>query len=175
MVRLLGISGSLRAESYNSKLVREAARVFAADEFTFADIRLPLYDADLEAQGMPAEVVRLCDQVRAAHAIVISTPEYNKNPPGVLKNALDWISRVRPVALNGKPVAVLAAAAGYAGGQRAMAGLYLMLIPFKIRLVNEAEVTAGNASTRFDAEGRLVDETLARNLQLQMTALRAAV
>jgi chromate reductase len=72
-------------------------------------------------------------------------------------------------------VAVLAAAAGYAGGQRAMAGLYLMLIPFRIRLVNEAEVTVGNASTRFDAEGRLVDETLARNLQLQMTALRAAV
>lgn len=175
MVRLLGISGSLRAGSYNSMLVREAARVFAPEAFDFADIRLPLYDADLEAQGMPPEVVRLCDQVRAADAIVISTPEYNKNPPGVLKNALDWISRVRPVALERKPVAVLAAAAGYAGGQRAMAGLYLILIPFRIRLVNEAEVAAGNASTRFDAEGRLVDAALRAGLEKQMAALKAAI
>lgn len=175
MVRLLGISGSLRAESFNSKLVHEAARLFAPDAFTFADIRLPLYDADLEARGMPAEVTRLCDQVRAADAVVISTPEYNKNPPGVLKNALDWISRVRPVALTGKPVAVVAAAAGYAGGQRAMAGLYLMLIPFDVRLVNAAEVAVGNASERFGADGRLRDETLARNLARQMEALRAAI
>ncbi len=175
MVRLLGISGSLRAESFNSKLVREAARLFAPDEFTFADIRLPLYDADLEARGVPAEVSRLCDRVRAADAVVISTPEYNKNPPGVLKNALDWISRVRPVALTGKPVAVVAAAAGYAGGQRAIAGLYLMLIPFDVRLVNTVEVAVGNASERFGADGRLQDETLARNLARQMEALRAAI
>jgi len=175
MVRLLGISGSLRAGSYNTKLVHEAARLFAPDEFVLADIRLPLYDADLEAQGMPEEVTRLCDQIRAAHAIVISTPEYNKNPPGVLKNALDWISRVHPVALTGKPVAVVAAAAGYAGGQRSMAGLYLMLIPFKVRLVNAVEVTVGNASDRFDADGRLTDELLARNLGKQMEALRAVI
>ena len=98
MVKLLGISGSLRAGSYNTMLVREAARVFAPDEFSFADLRLPLYDGDLEARGMPESVLTLCDQIRAADAIVISTPEYNKNPSGVLKNALDWVSRVRPVA-----------------------------------------------------------------------------
>ena len=138
MVKLLGISGSLRAGSYNSMLVREAARVFAPD------------------------------------AIVISTPEYNKNPSGVLKNALDWVSRVRPVPLAGKPVAVVSAAAGLAGGQRATAALYLMLIPFKVRLVAEIEVAVGNAASRFDADGRLTNERLLAALERQMAALRAA-
>jgi chromate reductase len=156
-------------------LVREAARVFGADEFTFADLRLPLYDGDLEERGMPQEVTRLCDQVRAADAIVISTPEYNKNPSGVLKNALDWISRVRPVPMVGKPVAGVSAAAGLAGGQRATAGLYLMLIPFKVRLVAEVEVAVGNASTRFDDEGRLTDERLMGALEKQIAALRAVL
>jgi chromate reductase len=175
MASLIGISGSLRKGSYNTKLVHEAARLFRPDAFVFADIRLPLFDADLEAQGMPETVTRLCDQIRAADAVVISTPEYNKNPSGVIKNALDWISRVRPVALNGKPVAVVSAAGGYAGGQRSMAAFYLMLIPFRVRLVNAVEVNVGNASERFDAEGRLTDERLLKNLETQMTALRAAI
>jgi chromate reductase len=93
----------------------------------------------------------------------------------VLKNALDWISRVRPVPLVGKPVAVVSAAAGQAGGQRATAGLYLMLIPFKVRLVAEAEVAIGNAGNRFDAQGRLSDEALAGMLEKQIQALRAAI
>jgi chromate reductase len=174
MVKLLGISGSLRAGSYNSMLVREAARLFAPDEFTFADLRLPLYDGDLEALGMPGEVTRLCDQVAAADAIVISTPEYNKNPSGVLKNALDWVSRPRPAPMVGKPVAVVSAAAGQAGGQRATAALYLMLIPFKVRLVAEVEVAVGNAGNQFDAQGRLTGEQPMMGLERQMAALRAA-
>ena len=173
MAKLLGISGSLRAGSYNSMLVREAARVFAPDEFTFANLRLPLYDGDLEAQGMPAEVLTLCQQIAAADAIVISTPEYNKNPSGVLKNALDWVSRVPPVPLVGKPVAVVSAAAGMAGGQRATAGLWLMLIPFKVRLVHEVEVGVGNAGNQFDGDGKLTDERFAAALTKQMQALRA--
>jgi chromate reductase len=174
MVKLLGISGSLRAGSYNSMLVREAARVFAPDEFVFADLRLPLYDGDLEARGIPDSVLTLCDRIGAADAIVISTPEYNKNPSGVLKNALDWVSRVRPVPLAGKPVAVVSAAAGLAGGQRATAALYLMLIPFKVRLVAEVEVAVGHADSRFGGDGRLADEKLLAALEKQMAALRAA-
>ena len=175
MAKLLGISGSLRAASYNSMLVREAARVFAPDDFTFADLRLPLYDGDLEALGMPDQVTLLCDQIRAADAIVISTPEYNKNPSGVLKNALDWVSRVRPVPLERKPVAVVSAAAGAAGGQRATAALYLMLIPFKVRLVAEVEVAVGNAGAQFDSDGGLTNEALSAVLAKQMSALRAAL
>ncbi len=175
MAKLLGMSGSLRAGSFNSMLVREAARIFDPEEFTFADLRLPLYDGDLEAEGMPAEATRLCDQIRAADAVVISTPEYNKNPSGVIKNALDWISRIPPTALTAKPVAVLSASAGYAGGQRAMAAFYLMLLPFKPNLVIGAEVNVGNASSRFDDQGRLEDEMLLEGLQKQMAALKAAI
>jgi chromate reductase len=175
MTKLLGISGSLRAGSYNSMLVREAARVFAPDAFTFADLRLPLYDGDLEERGMPESVLSLCGQISDADAIVISTPEYNKNPSGVLKNALDWVSRVRPVPLVGKPVAVVSAAAGLAGGQRATAALWLMLLPFKVRLVNEVEVAVGGAGERFDASGALTDERIAGALERQMQALRAAI
>jgi len=175
MVKLLGISGSLRSGSYNSMLVREAARIFAPDDFTFADLRLPLYDGDLEARGMPGPVLALCDQISAADAIVISTPEYNKNPSGVLKNALDWVSRPRTAPMIGKPVAVVSAAAGLAGGQRATAALYLMLIPFKVRLVAEIEVAVGNAADRFDGNGRLSDDRHAGALEVQMQALRAAI
>ncbi len=89
---------------------------------------------------MPDSILILCDQIREADAIVISTPEYNKAPSGVLKNALDWISRPRPAPMAGKPVAVVAAAAGLAGGQRATFALYLMLVAFKVRLINQPEV-----------------------------------
>ncbi|MCL5777020.1 NAD(P)H-dependent oxidoreductase [Limibaculum sp. FT325] len=175
MTRLLGISGALRKGSTNTMLVKEAARLFAPDHFDMADLRLPLYDADLEAEGMPGEVTRLVEQIRAADAIVISTPEYNKAPPGVLKNALDWISRVRPMATEGKPVAPISAAAGMAGGQRATSALYLMLIPFGVRLVTAPEVSVGNSSKKFDADGRLTDEAAEKFLRQKMEALRAAI
>ncbi|MBK0400689.1 NAD(P)H-dependent oxidoreductase [Limibaculum sp. M0105] len=175
MTRLLGISGALRKGSTNTMLVREAARLFAPDHFEMADLRLPLYDADLEAEGMPDAVIRLCDQIRAADAIVISTPEYNKAPPGVLKNALDWVSRVRPMATQGKPVAPISAAAGMAGGQRATSALYLMLIPFGVRMVTAPEVSVGNSSKKFDDAGRLTDEAAEKFLRQKMEALRAAI
>lgn len=175
MTRLLGISGALRKGSTNTMLVREAARLFAPDHFEMADLRLPLYDADLEAEGMPEAVLRLVEQIRAADAIVISTPEYNKAPPGVLKNALDWVSRVRPMATEGKPVAPVSAAAGMAGGQRATSALYLMLIPFGVKLVTAPEVSVGNSASKFDADGRLTDEAALKFLGQKMAALRAAI
>ena len=113
---LLGISGSLREGSYNRKLLREAARAFDPAEFIEADLRLPLYDGDLEtAEGIPAEVQRLADQIAAADAVVISGPEYNKGISGVLKNALDWVSRTKAAPWRDKPVAIMAATAGRAG------------------------------------------------------------
>ena len=175
MTRLLGISGSLRAGSYNSMLVREAARFFQPDEFVFADLNLPLFNADVEAQGIPGPVQVLIDQVWAADAIVVSTPEYNKAPSGVIKNALDWLSRPRPAPMVGKPLAVVSAAGGIAGGQRSTFAFYLMLVAFQVKLVNNPEVNVGNASTKFDAEGRLTDERALGALEKQMAALRAAI
>lgn len=175
MTKLLGISGSLRAGSFNTMLMNAAARAFAPDHFQTADLRLPLYDADLEAGGMPSEVSVLCEQIRWADALVISTPEYNKGPPGVLKNALDWVSRQRPWVTAGKPTAVVSAALGMAGGQRAKSSMYLYLIPFQVRLVLDPEVNVGDAASKFDANGQLADEAARRFLGELMAALKGAI
>ena len=176
MAHLLGISGALRADSTNTKLVHEAKRLFRPERFTFADLRLPLYDGDLEADGIPPEVTRLADQIRAADAVVISTPEYNKAPPGVLKNALDWISRTpRPWPTVGKPVAIMSAAAGKAGGERSQYILILMLVAFRTKMIVTPEVSIPNSKDQFDEAGRLTNERTLKALGDQMKALRAAI
>ena len=94
-VKLLGLSGALRKGSTNTLLLQEAARLLGDAELTLADLNLPLYDGDLEAaEGVPAAVQKLAAQIAEADAVVISTPEYNRGLSGVLKNALDWVSRV---------------------------------------------------------------------------------
>ena len=154
---LLGISGSLRAGSTNRLLIREAGRHFGGD-FVEADIRLPLYDGDEEAAtGIPEGVVRLADQIAEAEAVVISTPEYNQSLSGGLKNALDWVSRVKGSPWAGKPVALMSAAAGRSGGARANYALRLAMTPFRPRLLPQ-EVLLAASREAFDANGRLVSE-----------------
>ncbi|MEL6767305.1 MAG: NADPH-dependent FMN reductase [Pseudomonadota bacterium] len=172
MARLLGISGSLRRESFNTKLVHEAFRQYGECEASVADLNLPLFNEDVEAAGMPAPVVSLKEQVEAADALIISTPEYNKNPPGVLKNALDWLSRFKPMPTAGKPTVVLSATAGGAGGQRAQSALYLMLVPFNIELLANPEVFVGAAHTKFAEDGTLSDAATAEFLGKKMQMLR---
>ena len=112
---LLGIPGALRAESTNRKLVREAARLYGGP-FAEADIRMPLFDEDLEtAKGIPPEAQRLFDRIAAAEAVVISSPDYNKSIPGVLKNALDWVSRIKGNQWKDKPLILIGAADGREG------------------------------------------------------------
>ena len=116
--KILGISGSLRAQATNRKLLREAARLFGDCAYSEADINFPLYDGDDEENtGIPPAVTNLNNQIGAADAVIISTPEYNKGPSGALKNALDWVSRVEGNPWHDKPVAVISAAAGRAGGE----------------------------------------------------------
>ncbi len=173
-MNLLGISGSLRADSFNTQLVRVAAEAFGEADFALADLRLPLYDGDLEDKGMPAEVTKLADQIRAADAIIISTPEYNAGLSGVLKNALDWVSRIPPMAFAGKPTAIMSAAAGRAGGARAQMTLRHCLVAFRPRIVLGPEVMVGGAMTAFEG-GKLTDEMAAKLVADQMAALRAMV
>lgn len=175
MLTLLGIPGALRAASTNRLLLAEARRAFGEAQQTEGDLRLPLYDGDLEeAEGIPAGVQTLADQIAAADAIVIATPEYNKAPPGVLKNALDWVSRVKGNPWDGKPVAIISAAGGRAGGERSQFALRLMLTPFRPHLLTGPEVLVAQSDAAFDAEGRLVDPRYARALGALMQALRAA-
>lgn len=177
-LRLLGIAGALRAGSTNRMLLAEAIRAFGPCRAEVADIRMPLYDGDLEvASGLPPEAQRLVAQIRAADAVVISTPEYNKSFPGVLKNALDWVSRTRPGPgpLNGKPLAIMSAADGRAGGERSQFALRLTLVPFRPDLLIGPEVLVGDSSVAFDEGGRLIDGRYRRAVTALMRALRAKV
>lgn len=170
---LLGMSGALRAGSLNTALIREAARLYAPGQFLEGNLRLPLYDGDLEAeQGVPPEVQALADQIARADAVIIATPEYNKGIPGVLKNALDWISRTKGAPLAGKPVAIMSAAAGRSGGERAQYALRLCLVPLGARVLTGPEVMIGQAASQFDPAGRLSDETSQTLLTKLMAALR---
>ncbi|MCX7288525.1 MAG: NAD(P)H-dependent oxidoreductase [Rhodobacterales bacterium] len=174
MLTLLGIPGALRAASTNRQLLAEARRAFGDAHQTEANLRLPLYDGDLEdAHGIPPEVQLLADQIAAASAIVIATPEYNKAPPGVLKNALDWVSRVKGNPWADKPVAILSAAGGRAGGERSQSALRLMLTPFRPRLLTGPEVLVAMSDQAFDAEGLLTDPRYRKALTDLMHALRA--
>ena len=171
---LLGLCGSLRAGSFNRKLMHEGVRLFAPDRFEEGDLRLPLYDGDVEAQeGIPPAVQRLADAIRAADAVLIACPEYNKALPGVLKNALDWVSRTKGGPWRGKPVAIISASDGRAGGDRGQFSLRLCLNPFRAVVLPGPEVMVAFAPKEFDAEGRLVSESYVRALGELMADLRA--
>jgi chromate reductase len=173
---LLGISGSLRAGATNRLLIREAARLFGPASYAEADLNLPLYDGDVEgADGIPAGVTTLAEQIAAADAVVISTPEYNKGPSGALKNALDWVSRTSIRPWQDKPVAVMSAAAGRAGGERAQSVLRGFMLPFQPRILQGPEVHLANSSAEFDENGQLKGEIYLKTLQDLMDRLRAEI
>ena len=171
---LLGICGALRAASTNRLLLGECRRAFAPATYQEANLRLPLFDEDLEiGEGIPTGVQRLADQVAAADAIVICTPEYNKALPGVLKNALDWISRTKGGPWTGKPTAILSAADGRAGGERSQYSLRLCLTAFRPRLLTAPEVTIAHSRDAFSPDGKLKEERSANQVTALMDALRA--
>ena len=173
---LLGLSGSLRRGASNRKLLSEAARLFDAASFTIADLNLPLYDGDLEdSHGIPEPVQSLSDQIAAADAVVISTPEYNKGPSGVLKNALDWISRTSGNPWRDKPVAVMSAAAGRAGGERAQATLRGFMVPFQPRLLSGPAVHLAASNDAFDDNGHLISAAYSKAVQTLMDRLRVEI
>lgn len=172
---LLGINGSLRQNSINAKLMREAARIYGG-EFVEGDLRLPLYDGDVEdSEGIPAPVEKLADQIRAADAVLISSPEYNQSFSGVLKNALDWVSRVEGRPWRNKPVALVHAAAGRTGGARANYALRLAMMPFRAHVLAGPDVMVAGAAKAFDDEGRLTDDRYRAALTELMDDLKIAV
>ena len=172
-MKVLAISGALRQGSLNTKLVRYAAQTFGA-EFEIADLNLPLYSGDVENIGIPKCVQTLADQIKAADAVIIATPEYNKNVSGVLKNALDWVSRTHGNPWVRKPVAIMSATAGRSGGERAQNSLRLCLQPFIPRLLNGPEVLIGSAHEAFET-GTLVNEKYQKAVAILMDALRTEV
>ena len=173
---LLGFVWALRAGATNRLLMHEARRLVDPVQFTHADLRLPLFDEDIEInQGFPAGVVTLHAQIAAADAVVIATPEYNKSIPGGLKNALDWVSRIRGNPWRDKPVAIVSAADGRAGGDRSQFALRLAMVPFRARVLPGPEVMVAHSREAFGDDGRLKDDRYTKALGELMTLLRAEI
>ena len=159
-VRILGIAGSLRRESYNRAALRAATQLVpegaTIDVFELDDI--PGFNQD-EEQNPPAKVAELKRLVREADAILFVTPEYNYSIPGVLKNAIDWASRpYGDSAWNGKPAAMMGASIGSIGTARAQYHLRQMMVFLNMFPINQPEVMIANAQDRFDAQGNLTDD-----------------
>jgi chromate reductase len=175
-MKILAISGSLRADSHNSALLRSAAELFPEDvELELFDgLRaVPPYDEDDDVEPAPAAVAQLRDAIAGADAILFATPEYNHSIPGQLKNALDWASR--PLATNplrNKPVAVVGASIGAFGAVWAQAELRKVLAATGARIV-EGDVAVGHAHQRFGPDGLLADDDLREQLAEVVEALLA--
>jgi chromate reductase len=160
-VKILGIAGSLRRESFNKSALRAATQLVpegASIEIYEID-GFPGFNQDDE-QNPPAKVVEFKNKIREADAILFVTPEYNYSVPGVLKNAIDWASRpYGDSAWSGKPAAVMGASIGSIATARAQYHLRQMFVFLNVFAVNQPEVMIGTAHDKFDAEGNLTDET----------------
>jgi chromate reductase, NAD(P)H dehydrogenase (quinone) len=157
---ILGIAGSLRKASYNRGVLRAAQQLVpeGAKIELFELDGIPAFNQD-EETNPPTRVTELKERVRAADAILFSTPEYNYSIPGVLKNAIDWASRpYGDNAWNEKPVAVMGASVGAVGTARAQYHLRQSFVFLNMRPTNGPEVMIGNAAQRFDEQGNLKDE-----------------
>ncbi len=171
---IVAISGSLRKGSFNTKLLHNAVAL-APDGISIeiADIsEFPVYNADVQAEGIPAPVTALGAQIAAADAVLFATPEYNYSIPGVLKNAIDWVSRLQPQPFFGKPVAVMGASGGRLGSARAQYHLRQVFIFLDAHPLNKPEIFVGTAHQQFDEDGKLKDE-MARDLITQQLAALA--
>lgn len=172
MRRIAGISGSLRQGSYNSALLRTARDM--APEGMDIDILsidgLPAFNEDLEDGGYPVGVQMLRDKVDACQGVLIATPEYNHGIPGVLKNAIDWLSRGKDNPLKGKPLAILGASSGKVGTARAQMQMREMGHYLSMPVLPGHEVAVGPAKDAFDDHLKLTDDTAREKLNQLLAA-----
>jgi chromate reductase, NAD(P)H dehydrogenase (quinone) len=175
-LNILAFSGSLRAHSYNTGLIRAAAQL-AGDQMqiTLVDISsFPLYNQDMESH-FPAELTQLKQQIREADGILFATPEFNRSIPGGLKNMLDWTSR--PYGDNpwaGKPVATMGAG-GLVGTALAQYHLKQILLYLDARIMGQPEFYVSGTKEKFDEQGNLTDEKTTEKIVKLLTHLRTFI
>ena len=172
MTRILGISGSLRAGSFNTALLR-AARQVAGERIAFETATLhgiPLYDGDAEARdGEPEAVAALKRQILASDGVLLVTPEYNNGIPGVFKNGIDWLSRTSPVGdisgvFGGRPFALIGASPGGFGTILSQNHWLPVLKTLGVQLWAGQKLMVSRAGSVFDADGNLVDDKIRAQL-----------
>ena len=162
VLNVLMICGSLRKGSFNRKLMNLNPGL-APPDMTLKEspsfAKFPIYNADVQEQGIPADVTALADAVRAADGLLVVSPEYNWSIPGGWKNAIDWLSRYENQPFEGKPVAIQSAARGLLGGSRMQYHLRQSLSALDVFLYGRPEVIITFAPQKFDEAGNLKDET----------------
>lgn len=169
MVNIIGISGSLRKASYNTALLKAAAELSAGEIQAAGIDDIPLYNGDVEAMGIPQSVISLQEKFQRADGILIVSPEYNHGVPGVLKNAIDWLTRPGdriPQIFGGKPLAMMGATPGGFGTMNAQTAWLTTWRTLHVQLWNDkSPFMVSRANTVFDAEGRITDAKIRQNLK----------
>src|ERR1700730_7596336 len=173
-ISVLGICGSLRKASYNMAALRAAiAQKPPGMTVEVADIsQIPLYNEDVRQQGFPPSVETLREQIAGADALLFATPEYNYSMSGVLKNAIDWVSRPPDPPVLGKPAGIMGATHGLWGAARAQYHLRQCFVFLNMFPVNKPEVFIAQAAAKFDAQGKLTDQTTREVIAQLLIALR---
>lgn len=177
-LKIVAISGSLRSGSYNTMLLH-VLKEMASETMTMNIVNLkgiPVYDGDDEAaSGVPGLVQDLAEQIRAAHGVLIATPEYNFSIPGGLKNATDWISRVKNQPFKDKRVGIVGAAGGPLGTARSQYHLRQNLVGLEAQTMPKPEMFVGSAPSKFDGSGNLTDEESSKFFRMWLDGFEAWV
>jgi chromate reductase, NAD(P)H dehydrogenase (quinone) len=172
-IKVLAFSGSLRKNSFNSGLLRAAEELKPGNmEIEIFDIGgIPLYSDDLKQEGIPDKVKLLAEKISSADGLLIAVPEYNYSISGVLKNAIDWVSRVTPQPFNEKPAAIMGASIGMLGTVRAQMHMRQTAIFLNMIVMNKPEVFVNFAKDKFDSDGNLTDEKTKEVIKKFLVAL----
>ena len=178
-LRFVTLLGSLRRASLNAAVAR-ALPALAPPGVTIERLSafgdFPIYDADVEAQGLPAPVIAMAKAISAADGVIVVTPEYNYSIPGGLKNAIDWLSRVQPNPFKDKPVALQSASVGILGGARAQYHLRMTFVMLEACVFNKPEVFVSQAPQKIDASsGELTDQPTRDLIAKQLAGFAAFV
>ena len=173
--KVLGIVGSLRQASLHRRLLVAAQKLAPAGMMIDqADIHaIPIYDADVEAAGIPPAVVRLGEEIASSDAVLIVSPEYNYSFSGVLKNTIDWVSRLPDQPFADKPIAIMGGSPGPLGGSRMQYQLRQVFIFLDAKVMTRPEVMIPMLGEKFDDAGNLTDQMTADFVAAQLDALAA--
>lgn len=174
MTDILAICGSLRKESFNLKLLKSFHELLPGDlslEIVLLH-DIPLFNEDVEALGVPPVVQAMADKVLKAKILLFACPEYNYSIPGVLKNAIDWLSRHPNKPLSKKTAVMMGASQGLFGTARAQYHLRQVAVFVDLRFINKPEIMVARAHTKFDEEGRLTDPETTKHLLTMAEAVK---